>query len=277
MKAIAVLTAFILSLVSIVLGLHFISTLVFHFDLGFLKHSGVGHVSFYILFVLNVLIFQKWVVKESFSSLGLKRFSGWQVTILKGWFAGLLAFIIYTLIMKFAGVIDFYPPKNFVRVLSAVLIGFTGFTIACTEEILFRGFFLQTLLKDLPRWIAIFVTGIIFVFFHKLGNIQDFWLIPYDAMLAGGIFSFHLLLAAAYFKTGSLFLPIGIHSGLVFGKAALRNMKVVEVLNHNSYWFGLGGDARRGFLAWCLFLAGIFLLQFLISNRDQKSLSGLNN
>ena len=41
----------------------------------------------------------------------------------------------------------------------------------------------------------------------------------------------------------------------------------------SSYWFGLEGDARRGFIAWIFFLAGIFVLNYLITEREKKGLS----
>jgi uncharacterized protein len=275
MKSLSKLAGFILSLGLALLTLHFIVTGIFGKDPGFLRHSGVGHVTFYILFVLNVFIFQKWVNREGFLSLGLNPYSGWQMTVLKGWIVGVLAFIGYTLVMQAAGVIVLKMDYRFGRVLLALLIGCTAFMIALTEEILFRGFFLQTLLKDLPVWMAVVITGIIFVFFHKLGSIQDFWLIPYDAMLAGGIFALHLLLTAAYFKTKLLYLPLGIHSGLVFGKVVFRKLKLIEVIEPESFWFGLGGDARRGFLAWILFVSGILVLRFLITKREKKAMEAL--
>ena len=92
-------------------------------------------------------------------------------------------------------------------------------------------------------------------------------------MLAGGLFSLNILLCAAYLKSKTLFLPIGVHSGLVFAKIFFRRMKMMYAVEPaNSYLFGLEGDARRGFLAWILFLSGILVLGFLITDRERKAL-----
>lgn len=269
MKSLLKVSAFVLTLMTVIGLLQLAVTHLFHLDPGFFRHSGLGHVSFYVLFVLNVLLFQRFVNRKSFSSLGLQRYSGWPTTVFRGWIAGSIAFIVYTWIMDAAGIVDLQLRDGVDRIVVALLIGLSAFAIAATEEILFRGFFLQTMLGDLPKWLAIGVTGVIFVFFHKLGRIQDFWTIPYEMMLGGGIFCLNILLCAAYLKSKTLYLPIGIHSGLVFAKVVFRKLKLVEVLEPNSYWFGLDGDARRGFFAWVLFLAGIFLLRFLITDRER--------
>jgi membrane protease YdiL (CAAX protease family) len=273
MKSLGRILSFILVFSGGIFLLHLLVTVVFQKDPGFLKHSGVGHVTFYVLFVLLVLAFQKFVVREPFYSLGFERYPGWPVTIVKGWIVGVVGFIGYTLLMDSVGVIELRMKYGIGRVLLALVIGLTGFTIAATEELLFRGFFLQTLMKDLPRWIAVVITGIIFVLFHKLGAVQDFWTVPYDAMLAGGIFSLHILLCVAFFKSKTLYLPLGIHSGLVFTKVVFRKLKLIEVVDAESYLFGLGGDARRGVLAWGLFLAGILVLRYLITDREKKGLA----
>jgi membrane protease YdiL (CAAX protease family) len=272
MKSLSKIISFILVLVGVISALNFLITLLFNKDPGFLRHSGVGHVTFYVLFVVNVLLFQKYVNRESFYSLGFATYPGWVKTIFKGWTVGVISFIAYTFVMDAFGVIELRMIRGVGSLVLALIIGCTGFTIAATEEILFRGFFLQTMLKDLPKWVAVFITGIIFVLFHKLGAIQDFWTKPYDAMLAGGIFCLHIWLSIAYLKTRSLYLPIGIHSGLVFGKVVFRKLKVIEVIEPNSYLFGLNGDARRGFLAWALFLCGVLILRFLITNNEKKAL-----
>jgi membrane protease YdiL (CAAX protease family) len=271
MKSLTKIISFILVLAAVLGILHLAISGLFGVDPGFLRHSGPGHVTFYILFVLNVILFQKFVNRRSFYSLGFKRYTGWQKTVFKGWFVGVLSFIGYTLVMDSAGIIDIQLKYGVGRILLAIVIALTGFGIAITEEILFRGFFLQTMLRDLPRWVAVLLTGIIFVFFHKLGAMQDFWTLPYDAMLAGGIFCLHMWLTVAYLKTGSLYLPTGIHSGLVCAKVFFRALKLTEVDIQNSYIFGLNGDARRGFLTWGLFLCGILILPLLIGKREKEA------
>ncbi|OGW76579.1 MAG: hypothetical protein A3J52_02780 [Omnitrophica bacterium RIFCSPHIGHO2_02_FULL_49_9] len=271
MKSLAKVGSFIFVFIGTLLLAKELSSFLFGWDPSFFSHSGAGHVVFYLVFIFYVVIFQMFVNRAPFSSLGLALYPKWSLTVLKGWCVGCAAFIGYTLLMDYFGVIELRMNRGVGRLILSCLIAVSAFGIAFTEEVLFRGFFLQTMLKDLPVWIAVTVTGVLFVLFHKLGSVQDFWTVPYDAMLAGGIFSLHLLLCAAYLKTKSLYLPIGIHSGLVFAKVVFRDSKLIGVIDPASYWFGLKGDARRGFLAWILFLSGIFILKFLISKHEKRA------
>ncbi len=268
MRSLLKVTGFILVFATIIWLLEFTISFVFHKNADLLIHHGIGQLTFYILFVLNVFIFQTYVNKESFLSLGLKPYPGWIQSFLKGWAVGVFAFVFYTVLTKLFGVINFRDRWGFEQMITAFFVAFSAFGIALTEEILFRGFFFQTLLKDLPKWAAIVITGIIFVLFHDLANVSNFWSVPKHMMLAGGLFCLNVLLCFAYLKSGSLYLPIAIHSGLIFGKIFFRKMKIIEVLDPNSYLFAIDGDARRGIMAWLLFLGGIFVLKYLVSQPD---------
>lgn len=273
MRALFKVAAFILVFAAAILLVEFIISFVFRKDADLLLHHGIGQLTFYFLFIANVFIFQTYVNRESFLSLGLKPHPGWMKSFLKGWAAGVFAFVFYTVLTKLFGVIDFRDRWTFERVVTAFFVGFSAFGIATTEEILFRGFFLQTLLKDLPKWAAVIITGILFVLFHDLADISNFWTVPKHMMLAGGLFCLNVLLCFAYFKSGSLYLPVAIHSGLVFGKVFFRKMKLVEVLDPTSYVWAIDGDARRGIMSWLLFLAGIFVLKYLIADQKKSSIS----
>ena len=274
MKALAKVFAFILVFACAIAILHYGINIFFKKDAGLLMHHGLGQLTFYLLFVLNVFLFQRYVNRESFLSLGLELYPGWLVTILKGWIAGAVAFVSYSILMGVFGVVEFEFKFKLARIISAFFIAFSAFGIALTEEILFRGFFLQTLLKDLPKWVAVVVTGMIFVVFHDLAHPLSFFQELRQMMLAGGIFSLNILLCAAYLKSKTLFLPIGIHSGLVFAKIFFRKMKMMYAVGPaNSYLFGLEGDARRGILAWIFFIAGILVLNYLITDREKKALA----
>ena len=266
MKAIAKITAFLAVFAGAIVLIHYGALFIFGKDPGLLAHHGPGQFTFYALFILNVFLFQRYVNKASVVSLGLKRFEGWRRVFLKGWLAGMAAFLGYCFLLNAFGVVEFQIkswPKFWLNFPVAILVACSAFLVALTEDVLFRGFFLQTLLKDLPKWPSIVLTGILFGFFHKLNRVSDFWTLPEDAMLFGGIFCLNILLCQAFFQARSLYLPIGIHSGLVFAKMAVKKLRLVHVLENGSYWFGLDGDPRRGFLAWGLFLAGVFVLQFL--------------
>jgi len=274
MKSLIKITAFILAFSGVLVVIHYAIQFVFQKDPGLLLHHGIGQLTFYVLFILNVFIFQKYVNREGFLSLGLYPYQGWYITLLKGWMAGVIAFVGYSLLMGAFGIVEFRIKWSIPLMITAFFTAFSAFGIALTEEILFRGFFLQTMLKDLPKWIAVIVTGLIFVVFHDLAHPLSFFTEPRQMMLAGGLFSLNVLLCMAYLKTKMLFLPIGIHSGLVFAKIFFRRMKMMYPIEPaDSFLFGLEGDARRGFLAWILFLAGILILNYLITDREKKTLT----
>lgn len=270
MKALAKVLVFVLVFAGAITLIHFVIQFLFQKDPGLLLHHGFGQATFYLLFILNVLIFQRYVNRESFFSLGLHPYPGWHVTLLKGWAAGVIAFVFYSLLMGAFGVVEFKYRPGIERLITAFFVAFSAFMIALTEEILFRGFFLQTLLNDLPKWIAVTITGIIFVLFHDLAHPQSFFTESRQMMLAGGLFCLNVLLCFAYLKSKTLYLPIGIHAGLVFAKIVFRKMKLMHTLQPESYLFGIDGDARRGFAAWLLFLSGIFVLNYLITEREKK-------
>jgi len=274
MKALAKISVFIFVFTASITLFHYVVSFLFWKDAGLLLHHGIGQAVFYLLFVLLVFLFQKYVNNESFISLGLEPYPGWYITILKGWVVGMVAFVAYSILMGVFRIVEFKINWSIARMLTAFFVGFSAFAIASTEEILFRGFFLQTMLKDLPKWVAVTLTGIIFVFFHDLAHIDSFFTSPRQMMLAGGIFSLNVLLCMAYLKSKTLFLPIGIHAGLVYAKIFFRKMKMMyAIAPAQSYLFGLEGDARRGFLAWVFFLSGILVLNYLITEREKKGLS----
>ncbi len=83
---------------------------------------------------------------------------------------------------------------------AAVLLG------ALTEEVLVRGYMLQTLLARAGAWTSLVVSSILFALLHA-GTLRGAPL-PALNLFAAGIF-----LGLAYLVTRNLWLPIGIHFG----------------------------------------------------------------
>ena len=141
MKALAKVTAFILVFAGVLILINFVISFLSHKEPGLLLHHGLGQLTFYILFVLNVFLFQTYINKESFRSLGLQPYLGWHRTVLKGWAVGVIAFISYSILMSVFGIVDFEMKWSIKRIVTAFFVAFSAFGIALTEEILFRGFF----------------------------------------------------------------------------------------------------------------------------------------
>jgi membrane protease YdiL (CAAX protease family) len=77
---------------------------------------------------------------------------------------------------------------------------------AAGEEMLFHGFAFQALIVGLGPFAAIFPVGVIFGLLH-MGNPDATWLSTFNTIGFGIIFGW------ALYRTGSLWLPIGMHFG----------------------------------------------------------------
>ena len=96
---------------------------------------------------------------------------------------------------------------------AAVLLG------ALTEEVLVRGYMLQTLLARAGAWTSLVVSSILFALLHA-GTLRGAPL-PALNLFAAGIF-----LGLAYLVTRNLWLPIGIHFGWNFVQGPLLGLTV---------------------------------------------------
>ncbi len=126
------------------------------------------------------------------------------------------------------------------------------------EELLFRGALLGIFLRSLPRWWALFLTSALFSIVHFLKPREDavpdhavdwlsgfvlvpqaFWQFTEPVLLLAGFATLFVLgwvLGYAALRTRSLWLPIGLHAGLVMGKSTFS--KMTKRLEEALPWFG---------------------------------------
>jgi membrane protease YdiL (CAAX protease family) len=88
-----------------------------------------------------------------------------------------------------------------------------------TQEVLVRGYVLQTLETTAGSFLAVLLSSAVFMFLHVV-TIRGAWLPAFNLYLAG------VLLGAAYVRTRSLWLPIGIHFGWNFLQGPLLGLTV---------------------------------------------------
>lgn len=116
---------------------------------------------------------------------------------------------------------------------------------AAAEEVLFRGYPLQTVMRSWPVWVAFLPVSILFASAH-LGNPNVTWFAFINIALAG------LWLTIAYMKTRSLWFPLGVHwawnwvmSALlgspVSGITQITPDPVLRASDHGPQWL-TGGD-----------------------------------
>jgi membrane protease YdiL (CAAX protease family) len=192
-----------------------------------------------------------------------------------GWFAmkvGLAAF-------------KMHPPWN---LLPNLLL--TSLSVAVIEEFLFRGIIFGLVRQTASTWVAATFVSAIFSIVHPLrpglvGTEPITWHSGFDLLfqtvrhlsepldLIGGlltIFVLGLLLAHATVKTGALWLPIGVHAGVVFTKMSFN--KLTRHLADLPPWFGPDLTTGFGSIAILLLLWLLVWLLFPGANRSQHTL-----
>jgi membrane protease YdiL (CAAX protease family) len=117
----------------------------------------------------------------------------------------LVIFIPFLRAIIFNGGLAVNPDFQPIRLIGSVIL------IGVTEEIVFRGFFLNTMLKKMKLWSAIVLNGILFVVIHypiwiyRGYDFTTFLTGSFSVFLLGGLFSY------SFFKTKNIFIPIILH------------------------------------------------------------------
>ncbi len=175
----------------------------------------------FIVFLTSIYITRRFVDRRSFISLGLVPGRQAIIDILAGIGITFLMMGMIYLIMLSAGWLEFEKFAWEVESVSSVLINTLSFLIVFifvgwNEELLSRGYHLQTLASGLNLVWGIVFSSAVFGLLH-LGNPNATWI------SAGGIFLAGLFLAYGYVRTRQLWLSIGLHigwnffEGVVFG------------------------------------------------------------
>jgi len=165
----------------------------------------------FIMFTSSIFLARRFLDKRSFTSLGLAVNSQavWDVTT-----GVIVSFLMIGLIFVWqlsAGWIKIdgfaWETDSMANALKAVLAFLVIFALSgWNEELLFRGYHLQTIASGTNLAWGVVISSVIFSVLH-LGNPSATW------VSAIGIFPAGLLFAYAYIRSGQLWLPIGLHMG----------------------------------------------------------------
>jgi len=203
-----------------------------------------------------------WVDRVSFSNYGLE----WKFTVLKslgmGLGLGVLSLIIVFLGQWRLGWIEWHL-ENLPQLTQIFLpILFLGLGIGAIEELIFRGFLLNTLAKDYSVWIAAAISSIIFALLHLVWEQQE--TLP---QLPGLWLMGMVLVLARQVDGGSLGLAWGLHTGWIWGLTCLDTAAILSYTDQGPIWMtGLGKKPLAGVAGiFCLLMTGIFLQWFFLS------------
>jgi uncharacterized protein len=258
-----------------------------HFqELGFLASTDFQRYfdrSVLISAFLLLLPILQWIGWQRLKSFGLRR-NPRRISHLLGGFAisattvsALGAFLVWLHVLELKDPL----PWN---LLPPILL--TAISVAVIEETLFRGAILGLVRQTLTTCPAAVLVSALFSIVHFLNPKRQlietvtwysgfellphtFWrfsdpLIVFGGFIAIGILG--LLLAHATIRTSSLWLGIGIHSGLVFSKMGLN--KVTKRLQDLTPWFGSDITVGLGSILILLFLWSVIWLVYLRGEPD---------
>ncbi len=182
----------------------------------------LGQIAELIAVTGSVYIARRWLDRRSFESLGLKLDGRALLDVLAG--IGItfvqMGFIYVVMLgfgwLTFQGFAWQFDPIP--AVITGVLIFFIAFLlVGWNEELLFRGYHLQTIASGINLFWGVILSSVIFGFAH-IGNPNSYWLTT-----TAGIFFAGIYLAYGYVRTKQLWLSIGLHigwnffEGVVFG------------------------------------------------------------
>lgn len=156
-------------------------------------------------------------------ALGWGFHQGWLMDWLKGSLLGALSLALAALIILLSGGYRFsVAASGMMGAVFQTLLSSGCFFIfaAATEEVMFRGYALQTFTRARLRWVGLGLTSIIFALFHMGNpNVVPGWTLL-NTTLAG------VWLAVAYLRTRSLWFPLGLHWSWNWTMGALLGLPV---------------------------------------------------
>jgi membrane protease YdiL (CAAX protease family) len=189
-----------------------------------------------------------------FRALGVSFTKGWAKDLALGVLMGAGAVVIAVLFAMAFGGLGFTLNTDPSAIARAALLSFIVFTVgAAFEEILVRGYIFQTFVRSNLAILAILLTSLIFASGH-IGNPDSGYFSFVNTALAG------IWLGAAYLKTRTLWLPIGLHFawnfvlGAIFGIEVsglkeLASAPLLKELDKGPVWLTGGDYGLEGGLA----------------------------
>jgi uncharacterized protein len=237
-------------------------------------------------FARSILISAILLLPLAIRSIGLSRFRDLGLNPNPLWWrdviAGFLLAIAVTAALGFVGIqCGIYTWKSQLPWNLVAKVFLPAVAVSVIEEFLFRGAILGLVRQTVSTGSAIVLVSGLFSIVHFLRPVDGQISIVHwysgleligllfgrfaDPLLVGGgfvtIFILGLLLADSVVKTRSLWLPIGLHAGTVFGKMSFN--KLTKQVTEAPPWFGPELTVGLGSVLTLLFLWFLVWLLFL--------------
>lgn len=213
----------------------------------------------------------KYFDRVPFKALGTSFTNRWLTHFFGGLLAGALtiSFAVYVAIV-FGG-LKLVPNDSYSQdqILTSILTSFLVLAVAAAfEEVLFRGYFLQTFNRSGLAWVAILLTSVFFGLLH-IGNPNAGIISTANTILAG------IWFAVAYLKTRDLWFVWGMHwmwnwfQGSVFGieisgLTDLSTASIFKEIDAGPTWLtGENYGIEGGVAATAALLISTLAIQFL--------------
>lgn len=231
-----------------------------------------------VIFISSIYLARRFLDKRSFVSLGLR--------VNKQTFTDIFIGIAITFVMMgsiyfvetVAGWLTFesfaWQTEPAINVITGVLTFFVVFIfVGWNEELLSRGYHLQTLASGINMFWGIVISSSVFGLAH-LGNPNATWVSAVGILFAG------IFLAYGYLRTGQLWLSIGLHigwnffEGVVFG-FPVSGLDIYRLIRHQiegpEIWTGGAFGPEAGLIVLPALGIGAVLIYIYTKNRETSS------
>jgi membrane protease YdiL (CAAX protease family) len=194
-------------------------------------------------------------------AVGIGFHDSWKLNLIAGFSIGGFLLILFVAGAKIFGEfqMDWAPYTDLGRM--ALTLGIL-MVAAAFEELIFRGYPMQVLMKGMGPWPAMLIMSSLFGLLH-VGNMNSSVLGVFNTIVAG------MMLSLAYFKTRSLWFPYGLHlawnvgTGMVVGfplsGTGFASIWTAHV-NGPSWLLGADYGPEGGFLGTLVFFAGAIVV-----------------
>src|SRR5262245_9171816 len=206
----------------------------------------------------------RFVDRRPLSAYGVSFHQGWSRDFVLGAAVAAAMLVLVTLANVVSGGVMMTWSAANTDTKSLVVTAVVLIMSAAQEEIMFRGYPLQALMKGIGTWPAIISMSTAFGFVHYRYNPNATLIGAVNTALAG------LLLSIAYLKTRSLWLPYGIHLAWNLGLGFVMGY-TLSGIEIDSLWRSVplgpkwlvGGQygPEEGFVATVVFTVAVFAVR----------------